>query len=384
MKKQVNILLRVLFLFTMVACGGGKEETQKVLRPVRYGTVMLSGSGQAHTFSGTAQASTETRLSFRVSGTITNVSVKVGQRVQVGQLIAQMDGTDYNVSLGQALAQLKSSQTQISSAKAQLVNARSNFERVELLYQNNSLPLSDYDQAKSSYEAAQSQYEASLASVAAAQKQVESAQNQVSYTSLTAPISGIITQVHVEENELVASGNPVVALSTTGEPEIQLGVPENFISRIRSGQEVEIHFSTLQDGNFKGTVSEVGFSADGATTYPVIIQIAKPSEDIRPGMAATVTFQFGGNTQGEKASYLISPVAAIGEDDKGNYVFKLEKTGDNYTAKRASVEIGELLPSGFEITKGLKEGDRVATAGIKTLLDGMQVQLMEDEQGGLN
>ena len=382
---SIGISLRTTVLHTctfllvsvMLFSCGAKEEApvEQSLRPVRYGKVLLAGSAADHTFSGTAQSSKEANLSFKVNGTINNLNIKVGDRVRRGQVLARLDAIDYNVQFDQSVAQLKSSETQIKSAESQLVSSKSNYERVEKLYENNSVPLSEYEQAKTNYEAAQSQYDASIAQVTASQKQVESAQNQVRYASLLAPFTGIITNVNVEENVLVGSGSPVAMLSAEVKPEVTVGVPELFIAQVKKGAKVDILFSILPGQIFQGTVSEVGFSAISGATYPVIVQIDKPSDLIRPGMAATVTFHFGAASEDQQ--FLVAPVKAVGEGTAGNFVFVLQADADAHKAIKRPVTIGELLPAGFEIKEGLEEGEVVATAGLKSLLDGMRVKLIE-------
>ena len=75
---------------------------------------------------------------------------------------------------------------------------------------------------------------------------------------------------------------------------------------------------------------------------------------------------------------MVCPVQALARDMDGNFVYVLEKASDEaYVAKRQSIEVGEMLPNGFVIKGGLEEGQLVATAGLKSILDGMQVKLME-------
>lgn len=370
--------LSTLFcLLLLMSCGNkSAEEIEPIVRPVRYGEVVKSGNANNQTFSGTAQSSKEAKISFKVAGTINALNVKVGDRIRTGQVIARLDAIDYSIQYDQAVAQLKSAQTQIKSAESQLTASKSAYQRVEKLYENNSVPLSEYEQAKTSFEAAQSQYEAAVAQVAASQKQVDGSRNQVNYAQLAAPFSGVITAVMVEENELVNSGTPIATLSAEGQPEVRVGVPEVFIAQINKGQNVGIRFSILPGEQFSGSVSEVGFSAGDASTYPVIIQIDNPDETIRPGMAATVQFHFGENQNEQQ--YLIAPVKSVGEGPEGNFVFKLEKTGAEHIAKKQIVQVGTLLPAGFEIKSGLQEGDLVATAGLKAILDGMKVKLLQE------
>ncbi len=375
---KINPIICLFISLSFLQCKEKKIlQAEPGLRPVRYGKVIKTGSAETQIFSGIAQSNKASHLSFKVAGTIADLKIKVGDRVRRGQLIARLDALDYSVQYDQAVAQLKSAETQIKSAETQLVTTRSTYERIEKLYENNSVPLSEYEQAKASYEAAQSQQAAALAQVTASQKQVEAAKNQVNYARLSAPFSGIITAVNAEENELVGAGNPIAILSAEQNPEVMVGIPETFISRIKKGQIVTINFSAIPDTDFKGTISEVSFSSTTGATYPVIVKINEPSKDIRPGMAANVLFQFG--EVGSNKQYLVVPVQAIGEGTEGNFVFVLNREDQTYRVKKQTIEIGTLLQSGFEIKNGLKEGDLVATAGLKSLLNGMEVKLLEEE-----
>ena len=373
-----NIVLPFAVTLILVACGETKEEsTTTILRPVKYAAITKSGGNEMHTFSGVAQAEKEANLSFRVAGTVRTMNVKLGDRVRKGQLIATLDPIDYSIQAEQASASQKGSEANLKSAETSLIIARANYQRIEKLYENNSVPLSEFEQAKSNYETAQSQYEAAQTQVLSSQKQTQSARNQVNYTRLTAPFNGVITAVNIEANELVGSGSPVAVLSTINKPEINVGIPENLIARIKRGQKVEIKFSALNSQNFNGTVQEVSFAAGNAPTYPAIIRIDNPSDEIRPGMATSVTFNLGAEGN---ADFLVSPIKAIGDGTEGNFAFVLKETDNSgtYQVKKQLVKIGSLLPNGFEVKDGLKEGDLVATAGIKSLLDGMQVTLLEE------
>ncbi|MEM7102072.1 MAG: efflux RND transporter periplasmic adaptor subunit [Bacteroidota bacterium] len=370
--------LMFICLLILPSCKKKVEKVEEVFRPVRYGEVVLTGGGETHTFSGTAQSSKEAKLSFRVAGTIRSLNVNVGDRVRKGQQIASLDASDYTIQYDQSLAQQKSTETQIKSAQSQLLTTKSTYERVEKLYENNSVPLSEFESAKAAYEAAQSQYDAAVAQATASEKQVQASRNQVNYARLTAPFSGVITMIDVEENEIVGSGTPIALLTSEQKPEVSLGVPEIFIGQITQGQDVEVRFSVLTDQVFEGEISEVGFSSGSTSTYPITVQLKNANNAIRPGMAANVTF-----TTTEKKptgqETLIAPVKAVGDGPEGNFVFLLEKSerADIYTVKRQNVSIGTLTPSGFEIKEGLSKGDLVATAGHRTLLNGMEVRLLD-------
>lgn len=375
--KYQFLIISILFLFT--ACDKPAPTVEKKIRPVRYGKITKSGSATTNTFAGTSQSSNVANMSFKVAGSISYLKVKVGDKVRKGETIARLDATDYSVTYDQSLANVKQAESQIKSAKTNQITAKSNYERVEKLYENNSVPLSEYEQAKATYESAQSGYEATLAQVTAAKKQSQAANNQVSYAKLVAPFTGVITEVYAAENEIVSPGKPLVTLSAEVKPEVLVNVPESIIDQIKNRQKVDIAFSAIAGQSFKGTVSEVGYSSGEASTYPVTIQIDKPSSRMRPGMATNVTFSQA--VISKNASKLVAPTAAIGQVGKSTYAFVLEKDGGNYKVKKTTVEIGDILPDGFVVKSGLTEGQLVATAGLRALLDGMEVKLMTGQEG---
>ncbi len=372
--KKISFFFGLIFI--LVACAEDKKpEIVEFVRPVKFGKVIMSGDALSETFSGSAQSSKESKVSFKVSGTLTRLNVKVGDLVRKGQLIANVDQTDYSVQYQQSVANNKTSETQIQSAKSQLINSKASYQRIEKLYENNSVSISEFEQAKSALELAEASHNAAIAQANASEKQVESARNQVRYSSLVAPFSGVITAVMVEENELVGSGTPIATLSAMDNPEISVGIPEIFISKIKRSQNVNIVFSSIPNQTFSGKVYEVGFSSLGGSTYPVTVRIDKPTQEIRPGMVADVHFSF--NTGKSEQQIMVAPTAAIGEDSNGHFVFGLDKEGENYLVKKKKIQIGELTSAGFEIKAGLANGELVATAGLNSLLDGMKVRLME-------
>lgn len=371
---KITSFLLVIFLFS--ACGEEEKPVEvESIRPVKYGEVILSGDALSETFSGAAQSSKESKVSFKVGGTITRLNVKVGDVVRQGQVIARIDPTDYNIQFQQSVANNKSSETQIQSANSQLINSRATYQRVEKLYENNSVSISEFEQAKSALELAEASYRAAQAQANAAETQVQSAQNQVRYANLLAPFSGVVTSLMVEENEIVGSGTPVATVSAVTNPEISVGIPEVFISKVKKNQAVDIVFSALTDQVFSGKVYEVGFSSLGGSTYPVSVRIDKPTAEIRPGMAADVRFSF--SDKKSEVQRMVTPTASVGEDNNGHFVFGLIKAGDNYSVKKKIIQIGQLTEAGFEVKSGLAKGDLVATAGLNTLLDGMTVKLMD-------
>ena len=369
--------LPLLFIL-LTACGGQEEaQVETRTRAIRYGEVMTDNGNTTQTYTGVATAAGETPLSFRVSGTIRSLPVKLGERVKKGQLIATIDPADLEVQSSQSTAQYEASQAQLQSTETQLVAARAAYERTMKLYESNSVPLSEFEQARSQFQNAQAQVEASRSQLNASGAQVRAARNQVNYTRLAAPFDGVITTLSAEANEYAGSGKAIVTLSTEKDPEVEVNLPESRIGVVFTSMPVTITFPSLGGKEFSGKVSEVAYASGDAPSYPVVISITESTQSIRPGMAASVRFTF--NDGVEAGDLLLTPIASVSEGPDAKFVYLLtpSDSSNNYVAHKQPIEIGELHDNGFEVVSGLSPGDKVATAGLKQLLDGMEVRLLE-------
>ncbi len=364
MFKHLLTTIQLSIVIIFASCSGKEETKKEVIRPVMYQKVVPGGGTQERTFSGSAKAGTETKLSFKVAGNINTLRVKVGEEVLTNTLIATIDDSDYQLEYERADAAVK-------NADAQEKQAKSAYERVRALYENGSTSLSDFESAKAAFESAK-------ANESSAKKQRKLAKAQLGYCRLYSPLRGKIATVNAEVNENVSAGQDIVVLSSEGDLEVILGLPESFISNVNVQDAVQATFPALPNQTFDGVVSEVSYAISSQTsTYPVIIKIDDENELVRPGMAANVSFSIN-TANPNQPDLLMVPGQSVGEDEDGNFVFTLEVNDDHYLAKRRSVSVGQLTSSGFEILEGLDEGELVATAGLQTLLDGMKVKLYEN------
>ena len=352
----------VLFGAILIISCDKEMQEEEIIRPVRYMQVYATGGSRVRTFTGVAQAGMESELSFKVPGTVKNVAVHVGDNVRRGQLIADLDETDYRLRLQQAEAAL-------SQARAQGRNASANYERVRAMYENNSASRSDLDGARTANESAK-------AGVQAIEKQLELAQLQLNYTRLTAPVSGAIASVDIEINENIDPGETVVTLTSGSDIEVKLSIPEVLIAKIEEGRKVTVAFDALPDRDFRATIREVGVSSTGmGTTYPVTVRLDRKDASIRPGMAATVACRFG---SGDERERFIVPSHAVVEDRAGRFVYVVEPNPDETgygTIHRKSVTLGEITAQGLEIFDGLFDGDLVVTAGVSRISEDQKVRM---------
>ncbi len=355
-------VLTALFAFLIFSCKGEQKDKKEIIRPVRYQQVFLSGGQQFRTFSGISKAGTEARLSFRVSGNVQSVHVKVGDQITKGKLIASIDDSDAKLQQEKVLVSLERSRIQKETAKSTL-------DRVRGLYENNNVSLSEYEAAKANYASGNSAYNAD--------KRNADLQNRaLSYYQLYSPMDGIITVVTIEKNENVQAGQVIAIMNAGNDIEVTVGMPGSFISRVTSGVTVNIRFASIPDKVFDGKISEISYTISSqSSTYPVTIQVTHPTRDIRPGMPADVTFNFMSQS---KEKNLMVPANAVGEDPQGNFVFIVSPKDNGFAVvHKIRVAVGQLTREGFEILNGLQDGDLVVTAGIANLSDGMSVRLMD-------
>lgn len=361
--KHVGAVLVMLAVSGTLVPGCGKKDAgpEQVIRPVRYQQVYAMGGDRERSFSGVAEASMESRLSFKVSGTVRRVPVKVGDTVQAGQLLAELDPEDYDL-------QVQEAQASLARAQAEARNAEADYGRVRALYENSNASKNDLDAARAGSESAQAQ-------VKAAEKHLELARLQKSYTRLNAPADGAIADVTIEVNENVSPGQPVVLLTAGSEIEVRVSVPEALIASVREGEDATAQFDALPGQRFAARVTEVGVApTGGATTYPVKVTLVEVPETVRPGMAATVNLR--SSSGGSGADRYVVPPGAVGEDQEGRFVFLVEETTEGMgVAHRHPVRVGELTDQGLEITEGVSDGDLLVTAGVTKLEDGQAVRL---------
>lgn len=364
------IFVLAFIITAALSCGSSEEKARETIRPVRYQEVLASGGGEIRTFTGVAKAGLESNLSFKVSGTILTLPVKLGDKVTEGELISEIDPSDY-------LIQKQESEASLISAQAQARNAQADYSRIRALYENNNASRGELDNARASSESADAQVEA-------ARKRLELSDLQLSYTRLTSPVDGAIAEVYVEVNENVSTGEKIVTVTSGTNTEVNVAVPEILISSIIVGSPVEIKFDAIPGKTYTGTVTEVGVAAtSAATTFPVTVRVDSEDGSILPGMAAEVAFRFE-NPGGENAIFV--PSVSVGEDREGRYVFVLEADGqtegdeDTYITKKKPVTVGHISAQGIEIVDGLSGGELIVTAGVRRINDGQRVKLLETSE----
>ncbi len=352
----------LLILPLLGGCSGEAPTAEEpVIRPVRYLELTLTPTVVERTFSGIARASQETRLSFQVGGRIQELPARVGDAVAAEQLIAALEPRDFEIRVREAEAGLQRTQAELRSAEA-------DYARTRGLYENNPAARAELDTSRARAESA-------AAAVRSAQQQLALARRQLAYTRLTAPVRGSIAAVEAEVTENVTPGQTIAVLAAGGLSEVVVALPELLVASVYRADPVTVRFDALPERSFSGVVTEVGVASTGsATTFPLTVQLQEVHSAIRSGMAAEVTLLFTDQNTPER---IVVPSQAVSEDPGGRYVFVLEdaEAGLGY-ARRRAVEVGALTTRGLEVRAGLEPGERVITAGVSRISDGLKVRVL--------
>ncbi len=361
----MRIVIPSLLLVLLSGCSKPEpvENDEMVARPVKLMRIQESGEGDWRTFPAQVQASDKTDMAFRVGGEIDRLPIKSGQVVKKGQLLAQLDPTDY--------------QLQLDDRKARLDLATAQFKRVETMIENGLASSSQFDQSKAELEIARSAYNA--------------AQKNLTYTKLFAPFNGVVSEIYGKANQSVAPMKPVVRLQSEEVLEISLQMPEDLVARVRKdvatgGYQPQVIFSALPGKTFYVTYKEHNAAADPQTgSYSVVFVLTRPTElNILPGMTATMRIDMSKVLRDQSVTYTV-PANAVFSDSKNEIDSDTKSlwvvNESIMRAEKRAVKVGQLKQDGLEILSGLSGGELVITAGVHQIQDGQLVRAWVNERG---
>ena len=361
MKKLFLLLIPVLLIS---AC---KEEAAIIEEPIRaVKTITITESAKANSrqISGAVKSADESALSFRVGGRVASVDANIGDKISAGQTLATLEQKEYKLAV-------QSAQAKLASARSDLTEKSDALRRQKNLKKKDFVSQAAVDQAQAAFSAAQS-------NVDVAKTAMENAQQDLDNTALKAPFDGAIASRTVEPFTEVTAGATVFELQSEGALKVEVLMPETLIRDVSLGDAVSVKFPALKDTLVNGLISEIGAKAESGNAFPVKVELAQTPADIRSGMTAQVTFNFGA---GESSVYLI-PVSALDvrippqgqKIDKTKAPVYILKDG---TAQKRMVTIRDIRGNEFEVVEGLNPGDILITAGTPYVSEGQKIKKWE-------
>ncbi len=316
-------------------------------------------------FPGRAAAAQEANMSFRVSGPLVELPVKVGDEVTADTVVARIDPNDFQVM--------------VTNAESLHAAARAAFRRADADYNRLSNAQIEDPGAISqrAVDLALAARDGARAAVSSSNATAQTARDRLSYATLTAPFDGEVVETYVENFETVIALQPVVRIVDASSVEMTLSIPENLIGYADYVTNVSVTFDALPGITVPAMISEIGSEASQATrTYPLTIIMDQPDgARILPGMAGQAAIQAQLPETVESGVHVPPTALIAGTDTERSYVWVI----DNDVVTRREVQTGALTTTGVLVTGGLNPGELIVAAGVSMLSDGQSVRVIDTE-----
>ena len=356
-KIWIAVVVIVIVAVAAWAMSGGKKEEDINFKEEKVALKTLQNSVTA---TGTIEAVTSVTVGTQVSGIVNKLYVDYNSQVKKGQVIAELDKTNL-------LSELNTAKANLASAQSSLNYQAANMERYKTLYKKGLVSADEYENALLTYRQAKEQ-------VASSKENVQRAQTNLGYATITSPIDGTVISKSVEEGQTVAASFNTPELFTIAKDltnmQVVANVDEADIGNVKEGNRVTFTVDAYPDDTFEGTVKQVRLEAtttNNVVTYEVVISAPNADLKLKPGLTANVTIytqeRSGVLAVANKALRFTPTKETVGKDMKivdckgKNKVWTLN--GNTLTAH--PVTIGQSDGINTEITKGLKQGEKIVT-----------------------
>ena len=321
----------------------GEEKKESEAVPVEVAQATRRAVAASYSGTTTLEALGESQVVAKTSGVALAVLVEEGQVVRAGQALVRLDPDRPRLQVAQAAAQMR--------------KLENNYRRAQQLVEQRMISANDVDQIKYDLENARAVYRA--------------ASLELSYTTITAPISGVVASRSIKSGNFVQINSPIIRIVDASRLEATLNVPEREIAKLKPGQAVGLAVDALPGKQFTGTVARVAPVVDNGTgTFRVVASFPGDGE-LQPGMFSRLNINYD-----QRADALVVPRTALLEDggEPAVYVVRDGK------AQRTVLKLGYNDAGWVEVREGLKPGDQVVIAGKAALREGSAVQVIGQDK----
>ena len=357
MRNKIFLFLGILLAIALIALklflnkkASDKEiKAEQAFIPfmVEATTVQVMNSPTLNNYPGTIEPSKTITVLTQTDGRVTGVHVAKGSPVQAGQLIATLRN------------ELKTQTHQINQLNYE--KARIDYERIQSLNKENNATGVELENARHT--------------LSTAEKQLGISKTDLGYTTVHAPISGIVTEKFVNAGDVLASNAQVATIIALQNIELRVYVPESEIARVQVGQQVGFTVDSYTGYSFTGKIMAIIPQATQAKVFPVVIKAVNNQHGLllMAGMSANVSFTTSATT-----IPLVIPRIAIRGDYSAPYVWLV---GKNKKAIRRSFRMGRELEDQVEVIAGLNAGDVIVTKGQSNITEGLTLASLKMAAG---
>ncbi|WNC74138.1 efflux RND transporter periplasmic adaptor subunit [Thalassotalea psychrophila] len=360
-------LLVVCLITLLIACTEApkKETVIKKVKAVKVGE--LSGIEQ-RSFPGKAQAIEEAILSFRISGQMIARNVNNGDIIEMGDVLASLDDTDFKNSVAIA-------EGVVAETEAAYLDASRNYQRLLDIKKTDPEIISQV-----MIDNAQAHDSITRAANASAKAALKLAEDRLSYSHIKAPFSGEVVATYVEAHETIIAKQKIVKIINSDAMEFTFDVPESLISYANQVIDAVVILDIQPDVSLPAKIKEISREASQSTrTYPVTLFIENTEAfKVLPGMAGKAYLKASLPGNKEFSGFDI-PASALFSDGEltNSFVWVVV---DNKVVKRA-VEVLRPTDYGIKVSEGLEQGEWLIVAGVHSLVEGQQVRILDATSG---
>lgn len=341
--------------------------------------------GSALDASGYVVARRQATVSSKITGRVVAVLIEEGQLVESGEIVARLDDANALARVAHARAQLAQQRANLNAAEVAFENAGPTFKRNQEQFDQQVISAQDFDTAKTNYDSVRTNLDVAARGVEVAEANLALAQRDLDDTIVRAPFAGVVTVKAAQEGEMVSPVSAGGGFTRTGigtivdmeSLEVEVDVSENFINRVKQGQQVAVTLNAYPDWDIPAHVIAIIPTADRAkATVRVRIGFDETDERILPQMGVRVSFLSDAPNASLQpvSNAVIVPTNAVAIDGDTGTVFVVL---DDLVERRV-VRLGAQTPKGQIIVSGLSAGSRVAVGDLGLLADGLRVRVDQE------
>lgn len=370
MKRLTGLVILLLFAILTGGCGEKNKTLEESPVPVEITGAQVADLPHMVNATGEIMAGAEVAVTPKVSGRVTAVHVKVGDRVSQGQVLFELDATEARNAKTQAAAGVGVAEAGLNKAKQAVTDAQLNYDRIKALYEAQAVSKTELEQAESALNNARISMELAEEQLVQSEATYQNALENYNNFTVTSPLAGLVASVNLENGELAGPQATAVTIVQLETVKIKVQLSENVVVFIKPGVEVPVTIKSLNK-TVTGTVVSVAPKADPATrAFPVEIQLKNEQGDIKAGMVADLHLDTG-----ISKGALVLPADALLERDGQYSVFVVEDGKAKEIAVKKGISSGQLV----EIKEGLQEGQAVIVRGNHLVTDGQMVQVVNNQ-----
>lgn len=309
----------------------------------------------------------------RVDGAIVTMHVDKGDTVKAGQVLLEIDHTDYVHAVNRAKADLAAARANVVSQEATIKNAHLNLARTQALIKDQYISQQDVDNAQAAYDVAVAQTDALRAQGHQAEVALQQAETRLAYSYIRAPFSGHIALRNLDQGAFVSGSTGststvsrgILLLQDITTVRVLLDVVEKDVPLVKIGQQAELRADAYPNRVFTGRVTRLAQTLDRTTrTMTVEVAVENPDRALKGGMFARVELVAGAH-----ANALQIPMDAVTRLESDQYLYVVQ----DGKARKISVTLGIQDGGMVEITNGLTGDEPVIVSGKDLVTDGVMV-----------